>query len=62
MCLTNDINLKYLFKVDLALNNLQLLIYHKTEPNQKAGETRTRLEATFSKEHLHMITSDMADN
>ena len=26
--------LKYAYEQDLALNNLQLLIYHKTQPNQ----------------------------
>ena len=29
----NPIYLIYMYKEDLALNNLQWLIYHKTEPN-----------------------------
>ena len=31
---TNPIYLIYMYKQDLALNNLQWLIYHKTQPNQ----------------------------
>ena len=30
---TNHIHLKYMYKPDLALNNLQWLICHKTKPN-----------------------------
>ena len=30
---TNHICLKHLYKPDFALNNLKLLIYHKTKPN-----------------------------
>ena len=30
----NHINLIYMHKEDLALNNLKGLIYHKTQPNQ----------------------------
>ena len=32
--ITNDIYLIYMYKQDLALNNLQWLICHKTKPNQ----------------------------
>ena len=32
--LTNHIYLIYMYKEDLALNNLQWLIWHKTQPNQ----------------------------
>ena len=31
---TNHIYLIYMYKEDLALNNLQWLICHKTQPNQ----------------------------
>ena len=31
---TNHINLMYMYKEDLALNNLQWLISHETQPNQ----------------------------
>ena len=31
---TNNINLIYMNKLDLALNNLQWLICHKTKSNQ----------------------------
>ena len=31
---TNPIDLIYMYKEDLALNNLQWLICHKTQPNQ----------------------------
>ena len=31
---TNHIYLMYMYKEDLALNNLQWLICHKTKPNQ----------------------------
>ena len=31
---TNHINLIYIYRYDLALNNLQRLICHKTQPNQ----------------------------
>ena len=31
---TNHLYLIYMYKVDLALNNLQGLICHKTQPNQ----------------------------
>ena len=30
----NHIYLIYMYKEDLALNNLQWLIYHQTKPNQ----------------------------
>ena len=32
--LTNHMYLIYMYKLDLALNNLQWLICHKTRPNQ----------------------------
>ena len=37
---TNHINLMYMYKEDLALNNLQWLICHKTEPNQAINNLR----------------------
>ena len=30
----NHVYLQYMYKEDLALNNLQGLIYYKTQPNQ----------------------------
>ena len=43
---TNPIYLIYMYKEDLALNNLQWLIYHKTNPNQIINERAKQLNKT----------------
>ena len=45
MCL-GMIYLIYIYKMDLALNNLQRLICHETKSNQKISKTRHKREST----------------
>ena len=41
---TNHIYLIYMYKQDLALNNLQWFICHKTEPNQTFSNSLSDFE------------------
>ena len=47
----NHVYLIYMYKVDLALNNLQWLICHKIQPNQAKPNPLHEIQPVYSKPH-----------